>query len=55
MTGTVRGTLGRPILRCVLDYIEENLAHDLSLGEIAGIAALSPYYFTRLFRRAITT
>ena len=33
----------------VIDYIEANLAGDLSLSTLAGVAAFSPYHFHRIF------
>ena len=32
-----------------LDYIEENLSEELDIEEIAGRAALSPFYYQRIF------
>jgi AraC-like DNA-binding protein len=37
----------------VLDYIETHLGERLTLAEIAGIACLSPYHFSRSFKRAM--
>ncbi len=37
----------------VVDYIEENLASNHSPEELARIAALSPFYFQRLFTRLV--
>jgi AraC family transcriptional regulator len=37
----------------VLDYIEDNVAQNHSVDELAGIAALSPFYFQRLFSRLV--
>lgn len=37
----------------VLDYIEGNLAQDLSPEELSKVAALSPFYFQRLFTRLV--
>ena len=37
----------------VLDYIEENLAQDHSPEELSKVAALSPFYFQRLFARLV--
>ena len=39
-------------LRRVSAYIEEHLAEDLSLSELAAVVALSPYHFARLFKAA---
>ncbi len=39
-------------LRQVVEYIEENLADDVSLERLAGIAGLSPNYFLAAFRQA---
>lgn len=36
-----------------LDYIEDHLSEDISIDHLAGTAALSPYYFQRLFRRLV--
>ena len=36
-----------------IDYIEENLTKDLSIEELAQVAALSPFYFQRLFHRLV--
>src|SRR5260370_9449434 len=42
--------LDRATLRRVSTYIEEHLAEDLSLSEMAAVAFLSPYHFARLFK-----
>jgi len=36
----------------VLDFIESNLARDMSLDRLAAEACLSPYHFSRLFQQA---
>jgi len=45
--------LSGPVLRRVVDYVNANLAHDLSLAEIAAVVHFSPYHLTRLFKRAV--
>ena len=44
--------LDRATLRRVSTYIEEHLAEDLSLSELAAVAILSPYHFARLFKES---
>ena len=44
--------LSRERLRRVCDYIEEHLDDRLTLTEIAGIACLSPFHFSRSFKQA---
>ena len=39
-------------LRRVTDYIEDNLTKDLTLADIAGVAHMSPHYFSRAFRKS---
>lgn len=39
-------------LRRVIDYIQEHLERDLSLVELAAVAHISPYHFTRLFKQS---
>jgi AraC family transcriptional regulator len=40
-------------VRIVLSYIEENLARDVSLAELAAVAGLSVTHFKRLFRESV--
>jgi AraC family transcriptional regulator len=47
-----RGLSSR-VLRRTVEYVEENLAGDLSLAEIAGAANMSPYHFSRLFKESV--
>ncbi len=42
-------------IQLAVDYIEENLTQDLPIEELAQVAALSPFYFQRLFRRLVKT
>ncbi|MDQ3910312.1 MAG: AraC family transcriptional regulator [Actinomycetota bacterium] len=45
------GGLSKRALKSVTDYIGDNLANrDLTLAEIAGVAHMSPYHFSRLFK-----
>lgn len=36
-----------------LDYIEEHLGEEVKIEALAGMAALSPFYFQRLFKRLV--
>lgn len=49
----VRGGLRPTVLRQVVQYVDAHLHRDLSLGELAGIAALSQFHFARLFRQSM--
>jgi AraC family transcriptional regulator len=40
-------------LRRVREYIEEHLADPLNLDQIAAVACLSPYHFSRSFKQAM--
>jgi AraC family transcriptional regulator len=46
------GGLPAATLRRVYDFIGENLAYDLSLDVIAGVAGISAFHFTRLFKQS---
>jgi AraC family transcriptional regulator len=48
-----KGALDRRRLQRVLDYIETNLEGDLTLDQMASIACLSRYHFSRAFRQAV--
>lgn len=39
-------------LRLVLEFIDENLANDLSVEEIAQAVAISPFHFSRAFKQS---
>ncbi|PSB01213.1 helix-turn-helix domain-containing protein [Merismopedia glauca] len=47
------GGLSDKQLKQVTEYIDEYLARNLSLAELANVAQLSSYHFTRLFKRSI--
>jgi AraC family transcriptional regulator len=47
------GGLSPTQLKRVTDYINDHLAQELSLEELAAIAQLSPYHFCRSFKRSI--
>jgi AraC family transcriptional regulator len=47
-----KGALSRRTLRSVVDYVGDNLVHDLTLDELAGVAHMSPYHFSRRFKRS---
>jgi AraC family transcriptional regulator len=36
-----------------LNYIEDHLSENIKIETLANVAALSPYYFQRLFRRLV--
>jgi AraC family transcriptional regulator len=40
-------------LRRVLDYVEEHLADDVAVADLANVACLSIFYFTRAFSAAV--
>jgi len=50
--GNIKGGLSRPCLRQVLSYMNENFAHNIRLRELAHIAGLSEYHFSRSFRQS---
>ena len=51
--GSSLGGLPPARLRKVLAYIEAHLAEDLKLDELARVAAMSKYHFSRLFKDAV--
>lgn len=50
-----RGGLSRRALTRILDFVNDQLAHKLSLEEIAGVAGLSPSHFIALFKQSTGT
>jgi AraC family transcriptional regulator len=48
-TTFLAGQLDNVRLRRVLDYIEEHLADEITVADLAKIACLSTYHFTRMF------
>jgi AraC family transcriptional regulator len=49
------GQLGNARLRRVLDHIEEHLDQELTVAQLAGVVALSPFHFSRMFAAAMGT
>jgi AraC family transcriptional regulator len=47
-----RGGLPKSALRRVTDFVNDNLSKDLGLSEMAGVANLSQYHFSRQFKRS---
>ncbi|MBD0271876.1 MAG: helix-turn-helix domain-containing protein, partial [Acetobacteraceae bacterium] len=45
--------LSRERLRRVLDHIEAHLGEELSLAELATVACLSPFHFSRCFKQSM--
>jgi AraC family transcriptional regulator len=45
--------LPRTTLRQVITYIEEHLAEDLALSDIAAVVHLNPYHFSHLFKDSV--
>jgi AraC family transcriptional regulator len=45
--------LSRERLKRVRDYIETHLGDRLTLTELAGVACLSPFHFSRSFKQAV--
>jgi AraC family transcriptional regulator len=46
------GDIPKRRLSAVIDFIHDNLAHDLSLNELAAVAGLSPSHFSARFKAA---
>ena len=51
-TVSCNGGLPQYKLRLVIDYINDYLERDLSLNELAAIAQLSSYHFSRVFKQS---
>lgn len=47
------GGLSRPLVQQVTAFIEEHLADDLTLAELAAVVGLSPYHFARRFKESL--
>ena len=53
MTPEPSNGLSRERLVRVLDYIKTHLDDRLTLTDLAGVACLSPYHFSRSFKRTV--
>ena len=47
------GQLSQVQLKRVAEYIDEHLAQNLSLAELADVVSLSPFHFARLFKASV--
>jgi AraC family transcriptional regulator len=47
---TYRRGLSKERLRMVVDYVEANLAQDLSIRQLAGVVQMGAHYFRKLFQ-----
>ncbi|MFD2206453.1 helix-turn-helix transcriptional regulator [Kiloniella antarctica] len=48
-----RGGIAPFVLKRVRDFIETSLDRGITVGELAGIAELSPFHFTRMFQQSV--
>jgi AraC family transcriptional regulator len=48
-----RGGLSGSRLKAVLDYVEDNLAKEIALQQLAELAGVSPRHFERAFKQAV--
>jgi AraC family transcriptional regulator len=48
-----RGMLGNDALRRIKDYVVAHLDEPIEVAALAGIAARSPFHFTRVFTQAV--
>jgi AraC family transcriptional regulator len=48
-----RGKLGKDVLKRLRDYVIAHIDEPIEVATLAGIAARSPFHFTRLFRRSV--
>src|SRR5258708_19230128 len=55
VTSPRRGGLSPRVRRAVLEYMEGNLGHSLTVAVIAAVAGLAPNYFLRAFRQEMGT
>ncbi|MBD2020408.1 helix-turn-helix transcriptional regulator [Leptolyngbya sp. FACHB-36] len=53
VTASMSGGLSKSKLHQVIDYIENNLNHDINLTELARVAQVSPYHFGKLFKQTM--
>jgi AraC family transcriptional regulator len=47
--------IGARALRLIDDYIESNLGTDMRIGDLAALAGMSRFHFTRCFRNTVGT
>jgi AraC family transcriptional regulator len=47
-----RGGLPAHKLRMLMEFVQERLDHQISVDELAGLAGLSPFHFSRAFRQS---
>lgn len=52
-SASISGGLSKSTLRQVLDYIQNNLEHDISLAELARLAHVSRHHFGKLFKQSM--
>jgi AraC family transcriptional regulator len=48
-----RGTLGKDVLARLRDYVLAHLDEPIEVAALAKIARLSPFHFSRMFRRSV--
>ena len=48
-----RGMLSSEALKCIKEYVVAHLDEPIEVAALAGIAARSPFHFTRLFTQAV--
>jgi AraC family transcriptional regulator len=46
------GSMARPAFRRTIEYIQAHLSSELTLASMARVACLSPYHFSRAFRKS---
>ncbi|MGX9962544.1 helix-turn-helix domain-containing protein [Roseomonas sp. F4] len=52
MEPAAKGGLPRHKLRLLVEFIDAHLDHAIGVEELAGLAGLSPFHFTRVFRQS---